>query len=780
MEEVGEVTVTATNEGGPSEEVKNGYMLFRREFLKGGEKFKNMSEQAKKASKAWKQLTPEEQKKYSDRVKQSRKEGMKKKRKKKVAFSTRCSVRQFKSLVDFIKDDEDLKVRVQNLGFGHLLDIGCERLPRDLIVCVLRAYDPPTHQFLIRGIIKEIEANDVANLLGVPHTGEKVKMDVCDDDETYQRLKEEFGKVPYTKILNDIKSGQKKDEFEFLFMLYTLGSFLTPTSQTTVSDKLIRVMCCTMKGFHQFDWATYIVKHLWKEMGDYVKVYTKAKKDEDEDEGSCNVGGCIYLLLRGSLNAIQFWTDERIRKLEKKERESKRGLLYKGKGSMDRSGKDEGKRRSVAHLHPELQKLHGRLMAQIELSTMRLISAMEDELDKVQIRIEENNVTTDDEDPIDVPDDDKGDDDAFGDEDSHDHDGHESDDEGDDRDEFHGGDGQGDDDATGSDRGDDIGVAAEGADKEIMESPLPLSPMDKGCQLRRSQREMKSAINSPWILTKPTKRRKRPMDDKDRFYDIVSRMCSSKEGDMPLVKISDEDITRDQLRTLGGIEKIGNRLMSTVCKTLMADMEKEGQVKRHIFYADFMAIMAANPKLWDATKRKKQFLPENVGYNIGECDLIFGPTLVGAHWFCVVLEPSTMNFYVLDSMKPNLEGKKKSKKKGVIIDDMTTVVTECRNRFYDIIEIVKPNATGKKKMSDIIWAPVPQQNNLRDCGVHVLIWLSKWKPGEILHYTDEQVAEFRRNLMWWLVNHELNSRRDEALSLLSSTQATTLTKRRHL
>ncbi|XP_028781478.1 uncharacterized protein LOC114737689 [Neltuma alba] len=127
-------------------------------------------------------------------------------------------------------------------------------------------------------------------------------------------------------------------------------------------------MCCTMKGFHQFDWATYIVKHLWKEMGDYVKVYTKAKKDEDEDEGSCNVGGCIYLLLlyfaehfplsktveRGSLNAIQFWTDERIRKLEKKERESKRGLLYKGKGSMDRSGKDEGKRRSVGHLQLEL------------------------------------------------------------------------------------------------------------------------------------------------------------------------------------------------------------------------------------------------------------------------------------------------------------------------------------------------------------------------------------------------------------------------------------------
>ncbi|XP_028755906.1 uncharacterized protein LOC114715276 [Neltuma alba] len=561
--------------------------------------------------------------------------------------------------------------------------MGCERLPRDLIVRILRAYDPLTHQFTIRGKIKEIDAQDVAELLEVPHTGKKVRTDVDDDDETYKRLKNEYGKVSFTKILKDIKSGENEENFEFLFMLYILGSFLAPTSQTTVSDKLVRVMCCTMNEFHRFDWATYIVNNLWKEMEDYVEVYRNV--GEDNDEGSCNVGGCIYLLLLylaerfplsksirdGSISAIQFWTDERIKEMTKKERQSNRGLLYKEKGSKVRVGDEERRRRSVADLYPELQSLHQKLMAVIDLSYKRLVSAVEDELHKVHITMEENR-TVGDEGPSKVGAEYKGEDEA---------------DDGDDENEGDDDDGQdsghvphhGDD----SDEADMVDVEEEGIQAGNMDS-LDVSPMDKNAQPRRSQRE---------------------------------------------------------LRTLGGIERIGNRLMSVVCKTLLADMKSEGEVKRHIFDADFMAILAANPSRWDARKREKQLLPEYVGYNIGDCDLIFGPTLVGAHWFCLMLEPKTMNFYVLDSMKPSFPAKK-SKKKGAADDDIMTVVTGCRDRFYDMIEIVKPNTIRKKQMSDIIWAPVPQQNNLRDCGVHVLIWLSKWEPDVTLEYSEEHVADF--------------------------------------
>ncbi|KAI9109287.1 hypothetical protein K1719_019910 [Acacia pycnantha] len=44
-----------------------------------------------------------------------------------------------------------------------------------------------------------------------------------------------------------------------------------------------------------------------------------------------------------------------------------------------------------------------------------------------------------------------------------------------------------------------------------------------------------------------------------------------------LIQIDDEDLTREQLQTLGRRNKLSNRVMSVVCKTLMKDMQKEGQ-----------------------------------------------------------------------------------------------------------------------------------------------------------------------------------------------------------
>ncbi|KAI9110435.1 hypothetical protein K1719_018595 [Acacia pycnantha] len=41
---------------------------------------------------------------------------------------------------------------------------------------------------------------------------------------------------------------------------------------------------------------------------------------------------------------------------------------------------------------------------------------------------------------------------------------------------------------------------------------------------------------------------------------------------------------------------------------------------------------------------------EHVGYNIGDCHFIFGPTLFVNHWFSYVLDTRTMVFYLLDSL----------------------------------------------------------------------------------------------------------------------------------
>ncbi|KAI9127339.1 hypothetical protein K1719_001898 [Acacia pycnantha] len=160
-----------------------------------------------------------------------------------------------------------------------------------MLVRIMRAYDPPTNQFRIRGKTREIDGKDVAQLLGVPHKGDEVTMNISDTDPVLQQLRKEYGKLKYDDILNVITSGESGDKFEMLFMMHMLGTFLAPTSSTTLAEKLLKVLTSTINGFARFDWATYIAKDIQKELADYVNAIRGNK--------NCNsyVGGCIYMLL---------------------------------------------------------------------------------------------------------------------------------------------------------------------------------------------------------------------------------------------------------------------------------------------------------------------------------------------------------------------------------------------------------------------------------------------------------------------------------------------------
>ncbi|KAI9088975.1 hypothetical protein K1719_029254 [Acacia pycnantha] len=166
-----------------------------------------------------------------------------------------------------------------------------------------------------------------------------------------------------------------------------------------------------------------------------------------------------------------------------------------------------------------------------------------------------------------------------------------------------------------------------------------------------------------------------------------------------------------RLQTLGRRNKLSNRVMSVVCKTLMKDMQKEGQVRRHIFSADHMSLFVTKPSSWKVAEWEHLLLPQHIGYNIGDCDLIMGPILVKEHWFCVALDPSTMSFYVLDSMNNKVYTSKK--KQTAFVNPQSTAIKKIRERFEEIIELVKPNdKRGKMERTEIIWPHVPQQPNL--------------------------------------------------------------------
>ncbi|XP_028804747.1 uncharacterized protein LOC114759695 [Neltuma alba] len=533
-------------------------------------------------------------------------------------------------------------------------------------------------------------------------------------------MRRKYLNVVYSKILADIKSRTDDEHFELLFMLVTLGTFLAPTSSAKVGEKLLKVVCSTMNGYKRYDWATYIMNDLYKEMEDYVNLFMK------ERDPCCTVGGCLYFLVlylgekfplskainHDPTNAIAYWTDQRIKELVNKESKSNIGLLYKGKFTK-----------------VELKEVHRRMMDALEESHKRLSNQFAEELMKVQLHLQgmpSSNLR----DLVDnTCDEERGSDE--GDEDGEERDSEKGDDEG------------------------DKGVKS--SDKET----------NKGEDRRPSKRTIipSRQVTSSWIsMLKPVKRRKRVITEKDK---IMVTMC-------------DEQIDRDQLRTIGGIERVSSPLITMVDRALMAEAGEGGQVRRHIFDAEFMMKMLGNPSQWRASENKRAILPQHIGYNLADCDLIFGPASVESHWFCFVLEPTTMHFYVLDSMRLPNDMPKKTKKKDSLEEKRMFHLYACRDNFYDIIALVRPQHVGKKPKTDIIFAPVPQQNNMRHCGVHVLIWLSKWVPDVTFDFNENHVAEFRRELMWWLVNHPLNTSHEEALTLLSEQQNKTTTKRRRL
>ncbi|KAI9123114.1 hypothetical protein K1719_006003 [Acacia pycnantha] len=267
-----------------------------------------------------------------------------------------------------------------------------------------------------------------------------------------------------------------------LFMMHMLGTFLAPTSSTTPSLQLLKVLTFTMKEFASFDWATYVANDLRKELSDYVNVL-RGHKD-------CNsyVGGCIYMLL-------------------------------------------------------VLKDLHGKLMGIINDNHKRLVGAVEDELRKAQDHIGRQRKQHGGEDEDDCDDaDDNGQDDEG------DHEGHEA--------------GYEDDAYVGTpidiDEYDGASPTGEGGSNEGEQSISPYPVQQEDAPPRRSQRPKKPKNMLPWTLTKPLKRPRKAKEHKEIFFDLISGTCTNDEKQQILIQIDDEDITREQLQTLGRRNKLSN------------------------------------------------------------------------------------------------------------------------------------------------------------------------------------------------------------------------------
>ncbi|KAI9125447.1 hypothetical protein K1719_004063 [Acacia pycnantha] len=102
-----------------------------------------------------------------------------------------------------------------------------------------------------------------------------------------------------------------------------------------------------------------------------------------------------------------------------------------------------------------------------------------------------------------------------------------------------------------------------------------------------------------------------------------------------------------------------------------------------------MTLLVGKLSSWKVSEWKQQLLLEHIGYNIGDCDLIMESMWVEEHWFCMALDPSMMNFYVLDSMRTKVYMSKNEsikKKKSACVNPHATMTKKIRDCFEEIIE----------------------------------------------------------------------------------------------
>ncbi|XP_028794538.1 uncharacterized protein LOC114750156 [Neltuma alba] len=540
------------------------------------------------------------------------------------------------------------------MGFGHLLGITLNKLPRDLCLELIHAYDPPSKQITIRGKTKKVTCTDVRRVLGLPDKGSKVKLDGFKDE--VNELKKDYTPLTYSQIAEKIKSDEEDGNFEFYFVLFTVGTLLCPTGSASVSDKVLKVMACTENNWKKFDWASFVLDKLSEE----IKRYNRSSK-EGQTESARVVGECIYFLLLHFLqrfplqggepkdkDVVRHWDDKAVKRRIDAEKESRHGIFYSPPAAEVNESTQPGS--STSFHHPVSNT---NVIMSVARRRRRRREEDEDENDNVR-------------------------EDEAADKDTE------------------------DEQAAQTEEGKMVGKAVQ----------LPT---------RRSSRRKVLVVKSPYMSTYG---RKVKMSDRDAFYTVCTEVMVDMFGHLA---------TRSDLQVLGPRRWISNRIMTLIAHTLNADQhESASAVKRHIFDADFTARMVQQHTAWQVDKHLKELLPQHVGYNLAECEYIFAPVVFALHWFCFVFEPSTLKFYVLDSLRggeDTMKHQKKKNKSDPALKGQQIMAQTFRAHFIEILRRVKPELEGlanPDSNNDILYPTVHVQDNTDDCGVHVITYLREW------------------------------------------------------
>ncbi|XP_068335071.1 uncharacterized protein [Pyrus communis] len=310
------------------------WVYFSRDFIKeysaSHPESSGLKTATKAASDAWKSMSLDEKEKYTRRSREvwdnylSTAPTRTPKPRKQAKLVTRCSPGRLFNVIQRLTNEQ--KAAVKSMGFGSLLDLRCRTLRRSLCLWLLERFNTTRRSLEICGERIPITPKDVELVMGLAASGKDVVNSGSDD--LIADLRHSYDATNHgisVRLLEErLAEPEAGEEFKRSFVLYALGTLLSPTARLDVSPSFLHFLT-NMDVVHQYNWGKFLLDRLVCEVSRFHQGKQRA------------VGGCLLFLQlfyyesisveeNGALApalvpSLSSWGEDEITEREKRERE---------------------------------------------------------------------------------------------------------------------------------------------------------------------------------------------------------------------------------------------------------------------------------------------------------------------------------------------------------------------------------------------------------------------------------------------------------------------------
>lgn len=310
------------------------WVYFSREFIKeysaSHPESSGLKAATKAASHAWKSMSHEEKAKYTRHAREvwddylSTAPARAPKPRKQTKLVTRCSPGRLFNVLQRLTTDQ--RAAVRSMGFGSLLVLRCRTLRRSLCLWLLERFNTTRRSLDICGECIPLSPRDVEFVMGLAACGKDVVNSGPDD--LIANLRHSYNATNHgisVRLLEErLAVPEAGEDFKRSFVLYALGTLLSPTARLDVSPSFLHFLT-NMDVIHQYNWGKFLLDRLVREVSRYRQGKQRA------------VGGCLLFLqlfyyesisIEGSsalaptvVPCLSSWGEEEITEREKREKE---------------------------------------------------------------------------------------------------------------------------------------------------------------------------------------------------------------------------------------------------------------------------------------------------------------------------------------------------------------------------------------------------------------------------------------------------------------------------